>query len=177
MTSELLPAEPPAPAPTPAVVEVITPAAVEVLTCPECGTAASVTVNRRDAADFCRTCDYPLFWTPSRVHYDSVSRSAEETLRRLPGTVGRATVASQPCPHCAEPNALTAQICVRCGLSMHPIEAPPPPPLPEPVYAAPTPEVHVEPARGIPWWVWALLATGSAALVTVIVLVLTHTIN
>ncbi|MCW2597739.1 MAG: hypothetical protein JWR06_189 [Jatrophihabitans sp.] len=193
MTSELVPADmqttgsiervtdpaPPnhvvPPAPPPAVVEVISPAATEVLTCPECGTTAAVTVNRRDAADFCRKCDYPLFWTPSRVHYDSVSRSADETLRRLPGTVGRATVASLPCPHCAEPNALTAEICVRCGLSMLPTVAPPPPP--EPVYAPPPqPEVYVEPERGIPWWVWALLATGVAALATVVILLLTHTI-
>jgi hypothetical protein len=170
------PVEPQTPVPAPPVIEVITPAAVEVLTCPECGTVASVTVNRRDAADFCRTCDYPLFWTPSRVHYDSVSRSADETLRRLPGTVGRATIASLPCPHCAEPNALSAQVCIRCGLSMHPIEAAPPPP-PEPEYEPPPPAVYIEPEHGIAWWVWALLATGLVALAVLLILVLTHTIN
>jgi hypothetical protein len=159
----------------PAVVEVITPAATEVLTCPECGTTATVTVNRRDAADFCRKCDFPMFWTPSRVHYDNISSNARDTLRRLPGTVGRATVASLPCPHCAEPNAVSAQVCVRCGLSMHPVEAPPPPQL---VYVPPPPpEVYVEPERRIPWWVWALLGTGIVALVTLVILVATHTID
>jgi hypothetical protein len=58
---------------------------------------------------------------------------------------------------------------------MLPTVAPPPPP--EPVYAPPPqPEVYVEPERGIPWWVWALLATGVAALATVVILLLTHTI-
>ncbi|MEO6885186.1 MAG: hypothetical protein ABI232_02715 [Jatrophihabitantaceae bacterium] len=160
----------------PSVIEVITPATTETLTCPECGTSASVTVNRREATDFCRTCDYPLFWTPSRVYYDNLARSADETLRRLPGTVGRATVASLPCPHCAEPNALTAQICVRCGLSMYPVQELAP--EPEPVYAPPPPPaVYVEPDRGVAWWVWALLALGAAALITLIVLIATHTIH
>lgn len=159
----------------PSVIEVITPAATEVLTCPECGTSASVTVNRREASDFCRTCDYPLFWTPSRVYYDHAGRSADETLRRLPGTVGRATVASLACPHCAEPNALTALTCVRCGLLMHPV---PELPEPEPVYAPPPPPtVYVEPEKGVAWWVWALLAFSTAVLITLLILILTHTIE
>jgi len=192
MSSELLPmdeqqtqtfepvqAGPAGPAEPAAVVEVITPATSELLTCPECGTSATVTVNRRDAADFCRSCDYPLFWTPSRVIYDSVGRhSADETLRRLPGTVGQVTVASLPCPHCAEPNALSAQVCVRCHRPMQLVEPDPLPPPPEPVYAPPPlPAVYVEPERRTPWWVWALLAFGVAALITLIVLLVTHVIG
>jgi hypothetical protein len=165
----------PVEAPPAAVIEVISPASTEVLNCPECGTTATVTVNRRESSDFCRVCDYPLFWTPSRVHYDNGARSADETLRRLPGTVGRATVASLPCPHCAEPNALTAQICVRCGQSMYPVAAPPPPP--PPAYIAPPPAVEVVPERGIAWWVWVLLGTGVAALLTLFILIYTGTID
>ena len=112
------------------------PPATEFITCPECGTTASVTLNRRDSVDFCRTCDYPLFWTPSKIIRDP-SDSSDESLRRLPGTVGRATVASLACPFCYEPNALSAQTCVRCGKPMHPVAeigAAPvyvPPPAPE----------------------------------------------
>lgn len=140
----------------------------ELLTCPECGTAARVTLNRRDAQDFCRVCDYPLFWTPTAIQRDRTD--ADESLRRLPGTVGRATIASLACPHCAEPNALSAQVCVRCGGLMHPVvEAPPPPP--EPVYVAPPPPPpEPEPERGWPWWAWALLGLGVVIAVTVIIL-------
>ena len=60
--------------------------------------------------------------------------TAAETLRRLPGTGGRATVAAVPCPHCAEPNAVSAVLCARCGLPMVLPEAAP---IPEPVYAPP----------------------------------------
>ena len=107
------------------------PPATEFITCPECGTTASVTLNRRDSVDFCRTCDYPLFWTPSQIVRDP-SDSSDESLRRLPGTVGRATVASLACPFCYEPNALSAQTCVRCGKPMHPVAET----APAPVYVA-----------------------------------------
>lgn len=138
--------------------------------CPECGASAIVTLNRRESVDFCRNCDYPLFWTPATVLRSASDRSTDETLRRLPGTVGRATVASQPCPHCAEPNALSAQVCVRCGRPMQIVEQPAPPP-PAPVYVPPPPQPeYVEPKRGIAWWVWALVALGVVATVVLIVL-------
>jgi hypothetical protein len=138
----------------------------EPVTCPECGTAAHVVFNHRDARDFCRTCDYPLFWTPSVVQRDR--SGADESLRRLPGTLGRATIASLPCPHCAEPNALSAQVCVRCGAPMHPEPATAPAPVP--VYVAPPPAPEPEPERGWPWWAWLLLALGIAAALTVLIL-------
>ena len=95
-------------------------------------------------------------------------RAAEDALRRLPGTVGRATVASVACPHCAEPNTLSAQVCVRCGRSMHVVEEPPPP---VPVYVPPPPmEPEPEPERAVPWWVWLLLGLGVALLITLAVL-------
>ena len=140
----------------------------ERVVCPECGTAAVITVNRRDSADFCKQCDFPLFWTPSAVIRDASMRSNDESLRRLPGTVGRVTVASLPCPHCAEPNLLSAQTCVRCGLPMR-LEAPPP--APEPVYVAPPPmEPEDEPEKHVPWWVWAAIAIILAATIALIVM-------
>ena len=60
----------PVPVPVP-VAAAQPPAATETITCPECGTIATVTLNRRDSSDFCRNCDYPLFWTPSRVLTDA----------------------------------------------------------------------------------------------------------
>lgn len=187
-TTELVASDPAAPAaspvqqaattvvtdPAPASVVVMPPAASETVTCPECGTVAQVTLNRRESVDFCRTCDYPLFWTPSKVVRDG-SDSTDQSLRRLPGQAGRATIASMPCPFCYEPNALNAETCIRCGKSMHPVEAPPPP---QPVYVAPPPAPVIEaPKQKVAWWVWALLAAGGAALIVLVVLIATGTIG
>jgi hypothetical protein len=157
----------------PTIAAAMPPPATEVITCPECGTTAQVTLNRREAMDFCRTCDYPLFWTPSKVVRDG-SDTTSESLRRLPGQAGKATVASVPCPFCYEPNALSAQTCLRCGRPMHPVAEVAPPP---PVYIAPEPVAPPPPAQKVAWWVWALLALGAAAVVVLIVLIATHTIG
>lgn len=142
----------PVPEPT-STVAVLPPLQTEQVTCPECGTMAMVTLTRREAADFCRNCDYPLFWTPSIILRDK-SGMSDESLRRLPGTVGRVTVAHLTCPHCAEPNQLNAIDCVRCGRPLRPVHYEPPP---IPVYMPPPPEPE-EPERGIPWWVWFIVA-------------------
>lgn len=186
LASEVLPAPaqpasapPAAPAGSGMVIEATTasampPPATEVITCPECGTTAQVTLNRRESMDFCRTCDYPLFWTPAKVVRDG-SDTASESLRRLPGQAGKATVASLPCPFCYEPNALSAQTCLRCGRPMHPVAEVAPPP---PVYVAPEPVVAPPPApQKVAWWVWALLALGAAAVIVLVVLIATHTIG
>ncbi|HEY2044575.1 MAG TPA: hypothetical protein VGH11_18000 [Jatrophihabitans sp.] len=128
----------------------------ESITCPECGTVAVVSVNRRESADFCRNCDYPLFWSPSKVVRGPDSGAGDQALRRLPGTVGRVSIASLTCPSCAEPNAVTATVCIRCGHSLLPVEAPPPPLPPTPVYQPPA-AVYEAPARGVPRWVWVLV--------------------
>lgn len=139
----------------------------EPVTCPECGTAAMVMLNRRDASDFCATCDFPLFWTPAAVQREASMRADEDSLRRLPGTVGRVTVASLPCPHCAEPNALSAEVCVRCGRPMRVEELPAP--APAPVYVPPPPP-EPEPDKRVPWWAWALVGLGVAIIIVLIVL-------
>ena len=165
----------PAPAESPASAAVAPPApGRDRVTCPECGAVQEVYLNRRDAVDFCHSCDFPLFWTPSEVIRDRGAGDGE-SLRRLPGTVGRNTLASTACPHCSELNLVSAQVCVRCGQPLHPVvEAPPPP---EPVYVPPPPPiVEPEPERGVPWWVWALAGVLVVAAV-LLILFLTNVIN
>jgi hypothetical protein len=95
-------------------------------------------------------------------------------LRRLPGTVGRAATAALICPHCAEPNSPTAEICVRCALSLHPVDIPEPAPRPEPlIVVEPQPEPAPEPERapGFDWWwvVAAIMAVIAVALIVVLI--------
>ena len=149
---------PPLAVPTP------TSAPDEQVTCPECGTVAMVALTRRDSDDFCRQCDYPLFWTPSKIVLESGSTTGD-SLRRLPGTSGRVMVASVPCPHCAEGNLLTAVLCARCGGDMNP-------PVPAPVVAAPPPPPPAPapaPKQPVPWWVWALGGTTLLLLIALVV--------
>ena len=141
--------------------------ATDLVTCPECGQMATVDMARRQAEDFCRNCDYPLFWASSTV----IAPSGEETgasLRRLPGTVGRAATASLLCPHCGEPNSPAAEICIRCALSLHPVEIPEPEPV---VIVLPEPEPEPEPPPEKPfeWWWVALIGICVAILVIMII--------
>ena len=107
------------------------------INCPECGASGLVDPTRRDAHDFCQACDFPLFWSKDQISLGAPTDAGDDSLYRLPGTLGRTVVASVACPHCNEPNLPTAVYCVRCGRSMHFI--PPPPPPPPPVQA-PAPE-------------------------------------
>ncbi|MEO9325428.1 hypothetical protein ABFT23_18190 [Nocardioides sp. C4-1] len=137
--------------------------------CPECGTVARVTVNRRESLDFCSTCDFPLFWTPSQVVLGDVDLQAQAALRRLPGTAGRSTVGSLACPHCAEANPVSGVLCLRCGGDLHPVlAAPPPAPAPEPAPALPEPEPEPE---GFPAW-WLYVGVATIALVVLVAVVL-----
>lgn len=122
----------------------------DLVTCPECGTMAEVSPARREASDFCPSCDFPLFWARSTVILPS-SAATGASLRRLPGTVGKASTAFIPCPHCGEPNSPAAQICVRCTLSMILVVPPPPPP---PVYVPPPPLPPLEPEPERSQWIW-----------------------
>jgi hypothetical protein len=145
--------------------------ATDLVTCPECGQMATVDMARRQAEDFCRNCDYPLFWANSTV----IAPSGEDTgasLRRLPGTVGRAATAALLCPHCGEPNSPAAEICIRCALSLHPVEIP----EPEPVVVIPEPEPEPEPPPEpvFEWWWLALIGICIAILVIMIIWGLTN---
>lgn len=142
--------------------------------CPQCGTQGSVDFARRDANDFCRVCDYPLFWGRERVISPIGESSGDGGLRRLPGTVGHASLAALACPECAEPNQPSAEYCVRCGAPMHPVVvvAPEPEPLPKP---EPLPEPEPEP-RPTPWWMWwwPIIAAGVVALIVLVVLLIIY---
>lgn len=132
--------------------------AQRTLTCPECGQQAVVSMNRRLAADFCPRCDYPLFWSPSEVVLDP--RGGGESLRRLPGAVGRQSVGSAACPHCAERNQIAATVCIRCGGSMR-LAPPPPPPMVAPPPIPVVVEEEPEPESDTFWW-WVSAAAGIA---------------
>ncbi|HZC72271.1 MAG TPA: hypothetical protein VE442_16370 [Jatrophihabitans sp.] len=158
-----LPQAAPAALPPPAVGTIVPSASNEHVTCPECGTVATVSLARRDAADFCHSCDYPLFWTPSAVLLDR-SGLGDASLRRLPGTVGRVAIASVTCPYCNEPNAVAAVDCVRCDQPLHPVRFELPP---EPVYVPPPePAPEPEPQRNL-WWLWVLIAVTAATVALV----------
>lgn len=136
----------------------------EVVTCPECGTLASVDLAQRRSEDFCPGCDTPLFWARSVVVYDAGERSGA-SLRRLPGTVGKAATAAVACPHCTEPNSPVAVHCIRCGGELHPT-----PVAPEPVVEAPPPplpEPEPEPPASR-WWVWVVVALTLVAVTAII---------
>ncbi|WP_244930179.1 hypothetical protein [Nocardioides sp. W7] len=140
----------------PTIVIAETKGARREVICPECGTSATITINRREAEDFCRRCDFPLFWTPAAIVLDTSSGPASDALRRLPGTAGRVTVGKLDCPHCRESNPVTETHCLRCQGDLHPVFAAPPAP---PVLAPPPdPEPEPDPVQRTPWWVWAGIA-------------------
>ena len=160
------------PPPVAALPDQRTASATDVVTCPECGQLATVNMARRSADDFCRNCDFPLFWAKGTV----ITPEGQETrasLRRLPGTVGRAGTASLICPHCAEPNSPTAEICVRCTLYLHPVDIPEPEPPPLIVFEPPPlPEPEPEPAPRFDWWWVVAVIMAVLAVVLIVVLVM-----
>lgn len=131
----------------------------DVVTCPECGQLATVDMARRQADDFCRRCDFPLFWARGTVIAPEGAESGA-SLRRLPGTVGRAATAALICPHCAEPNSPATEICIRCSLSLHPVDIPEPAPVV--IVLPPEPEPEPEPEKAFDWW-W-IVAIAAAVL-------------
>lgn len=140
------------------------------LTCPTCGTQSHFEELTRDAAAFCRVCDFPLFWVRTARLQVATGPVSDTGLRRLPGAAGRVAIATFPCPSCTEPNPLTANICIRCGADLHPspvVDEPAPEPLTEA-----TPLVAVAEKKTV-WWPWALVsALGVIAIV--LILFLTH---
>jgi hypothetical protein len=134
------------------------------ITCPDCGDIAEFDALRREATEFCPSCDFPLFWArpdgPHLVSLDSVDTSR----RRLPGTAGRMTIGNRVCPACGEQNPFGITNCIRCDSLLDPpppepvIELPPPPP----------PVVIIEPQRN--WWPW-ILGGVTAALLLILLIV------
>jgi hypothetical protein len=128
------------------------------ITCPKCQRQTELVSIRRSSEEFCRHCDYPLFWVPSEVPATSRGVNSDTTLRRLPGAGGRHRVGSKVCPDCGELNPLGETYCLRCRAELDPkpvvapvmVVPPPPPPPPEP---------EPEPVPILtPWWWWASAA-------------------
>lgn len=126
------------------------------LTCPSCGHETDLDRFQHDAAEFCPSCDYPLFFADGlRGHDEELAATpggmSAAARRRLPGTVGRDDLPGEACPACAELNLPGADYCHRCGSPMRPVPEPAPTPVvapaPEPVAPPPPPQV-VEP---FPW--------------------------
>jgi hypothetical protein len=135
------------------------------LTCPTCGTVSYFEELNRDAASFCRVCDFPLFWVRGR-QLGALEGGGDAGLRRLPGTAGRVALAMMACPACTEPNPVTGTICIRCGADLHPapvvVVEPPPPPAEAPAPPAPKRTIW-------PWIVLAVLAVVAVVLLVVLV--------
>lgn len=123
--------------------------------CPSCGTVSWFEEIRRGADEFCRECDYPLFWARGNEPTRSAYSDEDPEVRRLPGTA-RVAVVTQECWSCRKPNPQTATVCVHCGsdLSGPPAPAPAPPPVTVVVEAPPPPPPP--PAPSI--WPWVVLA-------------------
>lgn len=125
------------------------------ITCPECGLITTLPGIRRSADEFCRHCDYPLFWAPTALPVAAEAGSTEATLRRLPGVGGRRLIGTEVCHECGELNPMSETHCIRCGVDLHPAPPEPepeplPPPLPPPP-EAPPPEPRSR------WWLWLIL--------------------
>jgi hypothetical protein len=129
----------------------------EQLLCPGCGTPSHFDEFRRGANEFCRTCDYPLFWARTSARTATSNGTEGDTgLRRLPGTAGRVAIATIDCWSCREPNLLAAVVCVRCGADLSG-----PPPAPEPELVPVTVVVEPPPPPPPPKpaiWPWVVLA-------------------
>ena len=146
----------------------VRPSTVEVVTCPECGLIATVDLSKRSATDFCRNCDFPLFWAKSTVILASEAATGASS-RRLPGTAGQAGRPSVPCPTCNELNMATAVVCIRCGgpMVLPEVVVLPPPPEPEP---EPLPEPEPEPEHN--WWPVVLVIVSLLAILVLVLLAL-----
>jgi len=123
------------------------------IACPECGQVTNLPAIRRAADEFCRHCDYPLFWAPTAVPLAVSTDTHDAMLRRLPGVAGRMSIGTEVCPECGELNPMGTVYCIRCTAPLHPVAEPEP--LPEP---PPPPPPPPEPEKRSWWWLWLILA-------------------
>jgi hypothetical protein len=142
-----------------------------MISCPRCGLESTYDVIRKSYDEFCRRCDYPLFWAPSVAPVGAAVSGSDAALRRLPGASGRSLIGTKDCWNCGELNASMRTLCVRCGVSLEkPVEQEEPEPEPVVLFIPPPPTP--QPEKGWRWWMWALLLLAIAIIVvTVVVLV------
>jgi hypothetical protein len=129
----------------------------EELLCPGCGTPSHFDEFRRSANEFCRKCDYPLFWARTSALVAAADGGEGDTgLRRLPGAAGHVAIATKDCWSCREPNLLAATLCIRCGVDL---SGPPTPVVvPPPVTVVVEPPPPPPPPPKAPIWPWVVLA-------------------
>lgn len=148
------------------------------IVCPGCGATADMPKLARSSDEFCRSCDFPLFWADGNVRPPDDDEPLGMVIRRQPGAGGRQLVAIETCPECQELNRPTAVYCQRCGAEMHPVPPPvqpthfePPvaPPAPTPAPALPAAATRAPPAPASWWRAWLVVALLLAILVTVAV--------
>jgi len=137
------------------------------ITCPECGQSTHLVAVRRDAAEFCSHCDFPLFWAASSIPAMSPGGNSDTTLRRLPGAGGRRRVGSKVCPECSELNPMGETHCIRCTSALDPKPVAPPPPAPLP--PAPAPVLIVTPEPGTRWDYYVLGVCMAAATIYAVI--------
>lgn len=158
----VLPEQPAAPVAAPVTA---VPDLVLDVTCPTCGTAARVNATRRDADGFCAVCDHPLFWAVERLVRSTPADGGDTGLRRLPGTAGRAVLATVDCWSCDEPNAPSNTHCGRCSALLDRGPAPV-------VVASPAPTVALAVVEPEPDRFWVVLAVFCGLGVLLLVLLL-----
>jgi hypothetical protein len=148
------------------------------VTCPDCKASRDIDVDaeRHLASEFCTTklangstCDYPLFWAPSKTTR-AFSTAYDGNRDRRPGLDGL-DHDGQHCPSCRELNSLLAFRCLRCGASLEQAPPPPPPPL-APFYDAST--EPAEPTSRWKWWYWALIGAAVVAATIIIIVVIVN---
>jgi hypothetical protein len=139
--------------------------------CPGCGTVVSLATVQNSAEEFCRVCDFPLFWAEQAqvqlVAADTADAALAAARLRRPGAAGRQTPVGESCPSCGEINVADATFCHRCGspMRLQPVTEV----VPEVVVEAPEPPPVV-----VPWWRRHLapFLAGGATLLGLVVLVL-----
>lgn len=142
--------------------------------CPNCETVWEGSDLRPHAQWFCGKCDYPLFWAlPPKAEVGTGDPEGDGAFSRLPGTDGRETLTSMPCPHCGERNLPDpTRDCLRCGLPLTPRHEVAAAPVFVPVVAPPPPPAPPKKRRV---WLWIVAAVVVAAgVAATVLLVLDH---
>lgn len=102
------------------------------IVCPECSTETFI--DDKDSFlegspdEFCRNCDFPLFWAPADAVRTETAVAVDppqvSPLRRLPGTEGLEMSTGIRCWNCGEMNdpEHPHDTCWRCGELLEPLE-------------------------------------------------------
>jgi uncharacterized paraquat-inducible protein A len=140
---------------------------MNLIACPQCGTANDDPEGQRSGEAFCSECDYPLFFVLGVVQRIDLDDDSAQS--RLPGVGGRDRRVWQPCPECGELNPRDGVHCLRCGAvlakpepELVTVEQPIVEPEPEP-----EPPTHEWRCPRLPWATVGFLVGVALTLVTV----------